>query len=422
MINSPHVIWKNSLFAIAILAGFNSSAGFSIKEDLGLVGSVRAAHWDRDKSFTDNKNYLVSGAWFTLQPKEILETKIFLDAYVQGQDLSRDNMSYGELREFYVSRTFSNLDVKIGRFINVWGRADKVNPTDSFSVRNFKLLSTDDEDQRRGKFATQLVYNLDSLRIFGLWEPEWISPTFPVADSGSVKITEVSPKNVGEQYGFKIDQSGGAVDWSISYFEGLSKTPDISFVSFTGGQINLAATYNKVQVYGADMAMTISDFGVRSEIAYTKTIDDTGRDLFLQNSSLFYVLGTDTAINENFSLNAQVLYRHIYGFTDPDAVTDPTTKLLAQQQAVTSSQLAEDQYGFSVRPSYKMWNDTFELETAYVVWFNFGDHLIRPKLTYAFNDHTKFIVGGEFYNGNSQTFFGRLKDVSSAFTEIRLYF
>jgi len=47
---------------------------------------------------------------------------------------------------------------------------------------------------------------------------------------------------------------------------------------------------------------------------------------------------------------------------------------------------------------------------------------IRPKVTYAFTDHFKGIVGGEIYYGPPQSFFGRLSRTSTAYAEFQIGF
>src|SRR5258708_39675582 len=76
----------------------------------------------------------------------------------------------------------------------------------------------------------------------------------------------------------------------------------------------------------------------------------------------------------------------------------------------------------TLRPSYKMLNETLEMEVAFVRWFGKGESLIRPKVTYAFTDKFQGIVGGEIYSGPRDSTFGRLKHASSAFAELRYNF
>ena len=79
-------------------------------------------------------------------------------------------------------------------------------------------------------------------------------------------------------------------------------------------------------------------------------------------------------------------------------------------------------HGASLRINYKAWNETLESEVGAAVWFREGDSAIQPKVTYAFTDHLKGIVGGELYHGPPQSFFGRLSRTTTAYAEFQIGF
>jgi hypothetical protein len=76
----------------------------------------------------------------------------------------------------------------------------------------------------------------------------------------------------------------------------------------------------------------------------------------------------------------------------------------------------------ALRINYKAWNETLETELAAVVWLKNGDSAIRPKVTYAFTDRFKGILGGELYRGPAHSFFGQLNPTSSAYAELQFGF
>jgi hypothetical protein len=117
----------------------------------------------------------------------------------------------------------------------------------------------------------------------------------------------------------------------------------------------------------------------------------------------------------------QALYKHIDHFREFDSFAFPDN-LLNEQLKINSLQTDADMLGYSTRMSYKMFNETLELETAFVQWQPSGDYFVRPKVTYSVNDHFKVIAGGEVYRGSADTFFGRFEGSSAAFTELRWYF
>jgi hypothetical protein len=89
---------------------------------------------------------------------------------------------------------------------------------------------------------------------------------------------------------------------------------------------------------------------------------------------------------------------------------------------LNSNQLKKDMHGLTIRPQYKLFNDTLEIEIAGLFWFETNDSVIKPKITYSLTDSMKTIVGAEIYNGKNDSFLGRLKDTNDIFAEFRLEF
>ncbi len=397
-------------------------ASGSLKDALGISGSLRAGYWSQDKNFTNNTGYSVNSAWLTLRPKEVEGFKFYLEGYVQGQDLARKEDAYSELREFYVEKSIGSFDFKVGRQITVWGRADRVNPTDNLSVSNLKLLMTDTEDQRLGVAAVQAVYNFGQYRLIGIYIPEWRSPTYPIQSSVGASVSEISKSSFQNQFGVKLDKSSEAVDWSFSYFHGFSKAPDLSLVSAGFSGLNVGLNYNRIRVIGSDFALNLGNYGFRGEAAYTRTENSDGTNPGIQKPNLYAVIGGDRTFFEDFNVNAQIMYRHVFGFQDPAQISDRNIRTVASIESIVTNQQFRDQAGMTLRPSYRMFNETLEMEVAFVRWFGKGDSLIRPKVTYAFTDKFKGIVGGEIYSGPPDSTFGLLKHASSAFVELRYNF
>ena len=395
----------------------------SLKDTLGLTGSLRVSGFEHDKSGLDQDGYLVSGLWLNKKPEEFFGIKSVFDYRIQGQDLTRNNDTDGDLREAYLERSLGNFDLKAGRFITVWGRADKVNPTDVFSTRNYNLLVTDDEDQRLGIFTTQVAYNIGSYRLIALWQPEWRKPTYPIGQlPQGTTIDYGVPEKKADQYGFKLDHSGG-VDWSLSYAHAVDRGPDISVLSATANSQALQFEFNPIDVYGADMATAIGSYGLRGEIAYTKTKDSDGTNPGIKNSNIFGVLGVERTFDGNFNVNVQYLHRYIVDFRDPSSFATAGEQALAQNVAIYNNQLKESLGGASLRLNYKMMNETLDTELVVVNWFYSESYgFVRPKISYAFSDAFRGTIGYEKYYGPTASLFGRMKDMSSGFAELRWLF
>jgi hypothetical protein len=76
---------------------------------------------------------------------------------VQGRDGHKPD---AELLEGYAIVHFPAADLRFGKQIVAWGRADGLNPTDNLTPRNFLVLLPNDEDQRFGIWAARLNLSL----------------------------------------------------------------------------------------------------------------------------------------------------------------------------------------------------------------------------------------------------------------------
>lgn len=420
MKNSRFALLKNRLTVLALC--FFSILLLRIgvaQADLGPSLSLRSAYWGRNKGYSPERSFGMGSAWITLRPDDLLDTRVFFEGYVANNDLSRGTSTLVEVREGYLERALGDFDFRLGRQVLIWGRADKVNPTDQWSSKNMTLLFTDDDDQRLGNLSMMATYHFEPFRVLLIYQPEWRFPIYPIPPIPSIALENQNPKNRWGQFGIKLDQTGGWVDWSISVSNVLSKTPNLSVVSAGSSGTTIGLNYETIQVYGVDFATNLGSFGFRGEAAYTHSLDHSGTDPLRFNSELFTVVGADHTLFENFNLNFQTLYKHVFGFTDPGTISDANIRTLALQQNLISNQLGSDRFGITFRPSYKMLNDTLEFEVAYVQWFGNLGGLLRPKVTYAFNDHLKTLIGTEQYFGVAESFFGRLKELSSFFLEMR---
>jgi len=411
-----------SAFSCANSAAFGDESKAPL-EILGLSGSVRGGYWSRDRSFTDDHRHLgVGSLWLAAEPVEVEGFKLKAEGFIQSENATRAPQTRSDLREAFVTTSIGAVDLKVGRSIIVWGRADKFNPTDVFSTRDYTLLTTDDEDQRLGAVNTWLAANFGNYRFIGIWQPEWRGPKYPLLESPSIIMNQKRPAHPERQFGLKLDHSGGVVDWSVSYAHVMNRTPDLELAEFSANGLAIDMVHRPVRMYGADFASTLGSFGLRGEAALIQTDDNAGQDPLKQNSSVTAVLGADNSPIENLNVNVQWLYRNVIRFNDHEDL-DPLTSALSESLNLNAQQQGAAQHGVSARPSYKLLNDALEIEVSHIRWIGkTGSYLWRPKVSYAVSDHVRWAAGGEWYEADRDTYFGRLKDLSHGFTEVRWLF
>ncbi|MBX9839279.1 MAG: hypothetical protein K2X69_13320 [Silvanigrellaceae bacterium] len=252
------------LFPIYNLSIFAQPEEKSLLDKIDLTGSVRGSYWTNDKNFTDTRNFAVGSAWINFRTEEILGTKFYLETYLQDENILGNKINNIIFREVYIDNTLGDFDFRNGRQIIVWGRADKINPTDNLSVKNYKKLFTNDDDQRLGVFSSKTVFNLNGFRLIGVWIPEWISPVYPIKSKPGITLNSKSPSNPETQFALKIDKSNGDIDFSFSYFNGFSKVPNLTLSSMDNNGLNIDLTFDHIQSFGSDFAFNLGAIGIRS--------------------------------------------------------------------------------------------------------------------------------------------------------------
>lgn len=385
-----------------------------------LSGSMRGSFWSISNNPSGNNELGITELWLKATPRIGQDAVLVMEGWARDTDVSRTGKTESVLRESYLSASNGDADIRIGKQIIVWGRADQLNPTDNLSPRDNTLFTGQSDDQRKGALALKTTYNIRSTAVSGIWLPHFHPNTQPIEAVQGAVFSETVP--VGDQFAFKLEQSGQAVDWSLSYFRGFDLNPDISISAISPGALDLSLQHHRIRVLGADTATVVGRYGLRAEAAYTWTEDAMGTDPFVKNPFFYGVIGGDRTFFEYLNVNVQYFVRYVSNYNDPHAIADPLIRSVALQQAVASNQLDHFQHGASFRISDNWLHETLTAEVAAVVNFTRRDYLLRPKLSYALDDHWKGYLGANLYRGGSDTFFGLLRNYSAVFAEIRYSF
>ena len=94
--------------------------------------------------------------------------------------IKQTTIIHPDLVEGWVRLAAGNLEIKAGRQIVVWGRADRLNPTDNISSRDYTLLVASDDEQRRGAAMVQTRLGLGPYTLDAYWLPEFRPNRFPL--------------------------------------------------------------------------------------------------------------------------------------------------------------------------------------------------------------------------------------------------
>lgn len=392
----------------------------SILQILDLSGSVRAGYFSSSRKLDDKTNLGTGSVWLKATPNLGEDASLFIQGWVRNDDSFREGGSSGRLREGYLNYSAGNADFRIGKQIIAWGRADRLNPTDNLTPRNFTLLTPEEDDQRMGSLAAKMTYRIQSVLLTGIWLPSMDPNVLPIASTPGISYTEHVPH--ANSFAAKIDKNGGEVDWSASYFSGLDINPDITIGAVPPPTTNLILGHNRIRVLGMDAATAIGRYGLRAEAAYTWTSNAGVNDVLVKKPFFYMVMGGDRTFFDYLNVNVQYYLRQVSNYSDPQNIANPLLRSVAIQGAVLSNQFDRFQHGVSIRVSDKWFNETLEGEIAGIASFGRSNYFIRPKLVYAFSDNMKGSLGLDIYRGESNTFFGQLRNNSLLFTEMKYGF
>lgn len=401
----------------------NSQNGESIFARLNHGGHLRFDYYTSSKQL--DRNHSLPG--ITLQPRLLPKLNKWVDGKVEGrlttQDLG-DNREpvQGRLLEGYVNLYLGAVDIRLGKQIIAWGRADALNPTDNLTPRDFTVLSArDEEDRRTGTIGVRANYYAGPYTITFIWLPIFNPSVVPIGSPEGISVEE-QKRNSGtasdQSFAIKLDRTGGVVDWSLSYYYGLDLMPVAMPVS--PQRVNLL--HNRLNVFGADFASTIGRYGVRGEIAYTHTQNYSGHDPIIKSPYAYAVLGVDTDITDDLNINLQFYERLIINWHDRSQISDPLLRSIATLNAIVNQQQDRYQSGLTSRLKATWLNKTLEGEIL-VAWnANRGDLFVRPSMNYAITDRLRAYAGWDIFTGSRDSFFGRLESMTSFFVELRLSF
>lgn len=391
---------------------------------LNLNGSWRGSYWNISRNPLGRNDLGIAELWLKAAPHLNNNATLLLEGWTRTQNALHSAGTQSLLREGYVDFMSGAADFRMGKQIIVWGRADQLNPTDNLSPRDNTLFAPEIDDQREGTVAAKGSYNfsgnLSGLAATAIWLPRFRPNKQPIAPAAGITYSEHVP--TGDQYALKLEQSGQAVDWSLSYFHGFDLNPDMSIQSALPGAFNLSLQHHRLRVLGADAATVSGRYGLRAEVAYTWTEDAAGDNPFVKNPFFYGVIGADRTFFEYLNLNMQYFARQVSSYSDPNSIADPLTRTVAIQQSIIANQQDRLQQGMSLRISNKWLNETLEAELAAVYNVTRSDYLLRPRLGYAFDDHWKGTLGAILFRGHANTFFGLLRDRSAVFGELRYSF
>jgi hypothetical protein len=324
------------------------------------------------------------------------------------------------LRELYVHAEVGPADLRLGKQIIAWGRTDALNPTDNLSPRDYTLLVPEDLDQKSGTPAARLAVPVGAITVAAYWLAGFEGHTLPRGGiPAGLRAREIVPEGRAEQGAIRVERSGGAVDWSVSWFRGLDLAPDLS-LRYVDDLPTLEFRHHRLEVLGIDAAATLGKFGVRGEAAWLRTEDTDGRDRTIKNPSVYAVVGADRTWGGYLNVNLQYVVRWVEEFGKGAPSGDPYVDGVVALLDRFAQQQRELQHGVTLRVADQWRQETVAADISVVTLIEPWQFLVRPSLSYALSDRWKLLAGADLYRGDPGTQFHDLEKNSLGYLELRL--
>jgi hypothetical protein len=384
-------------------------------------GNMRAGYWSQPFDFVKSGDLATAAIWARGRWRCPGGTSLTFDGVVASEDLMRQGGEYGRVREAYASLYGEDWSLRAGRQIVIWGRADRLNPTDVITPRDYTRLVPEETEQRDGVDALAGDYRvaggtLTALLMAGDFRGHDIPLDLP--DGLASREVERSAAQVAMKY----DRAGAEVDWSVSALYGYDLPPSFELDSTAAGTPLLKLHHPRLTMLGADMATVVGRYGLRAELAYSRVDQARPQDPLTRQPMFYLVAGGERTYGNYFNVNLQLYWKHTYGLKEASAQPDPMRQALLTQARASWDQTEADQVGLSLRLANKWLNETVEAELAGVYALTQRQYALRPRLIWHVNDRLKLTLGADLYGGDDDTNFGLVRDLSTIFMQGQIGF
>lgn len=336
------------------------------------------------------------------------------------------------LREVYMDMYFKNFDLRIGKQQVVWGKADGVFITDIVSPLNLsEFLLPDFDEIRTGVLAAKLNYYIGNSTLEAILIPQftptirpeansiwYIQPDFPAPQSFDWSKSTIKPSMENSEVFLKWSAMTSKVDFEIMGGYAWDDNPTMHVQKPFGmdtttpptpvlSGLTITPEHHRLTIAGGSFSTEIKGLIIRGEGAYYngkyfQTEDPLATDALIQKNYLNYVAGVDFNIG-SVKLSTQFIQKYILDYNDD-----------------ISENEIQNTATFMAR--YDMMRETLHLELFSYVGLLDNDALIRPKITYDFDDSFSMLLGGNVFVGKRKGQFGQYKDNSMIYAKIKYNF
>lgn len=357
--------------------------------------------------------------------------RLFAAVELRGDQADRDRDRV-YLEEGYADLVWKRFDVRLGKQVIAWGKADVLNPTDQLSPADFSD-PLDAEDEKIGVVAARTRVDLGrGAQWEGVVAPIFQESRIPTLGSRwgiPLPLRVPHPMDPGQTalVSYRIgDSAEPAATWrnaqlatrlsgtvrgwdvSVSYFDGWDHMPWMSReITPTGAaslSVRLNPEYRRKRSVGGDLATVVGPYTLRAEGAYLMPDPETGPD-YAQ-----YVLGVERTFGDLMGAGGTlVLLQWMHELAPDSFVPDPFDLRHLFQKSVTG----RVQYNVTALAQVVV-DGLYDLET--------DGYYVQPGASYQLGDHLRLEARVDLLGGSRSHFFGAFEENKRLQTLVRYRF
>ncbi|VAW52301.1 hypothetical protein MNBD_GAMMA05-161 [hydrothermal vent metagenome] len=334
-------------------------------------------------------------------------------------NLSPSDHSQAELREFYLDTSIKDSIVMLGKQQVVWGKSDGLKVLDIVNPQDFREFILDDFDQSRIPLWTvnaEIPINNVTLQLLLIPDQSYhefatpgssypftspiIIPPTPAGANVLVKPT-ITPDKILQDAdaGFRLSTFTHGWDLTFNYLYHYDDTPVIfRTINNTTAGLNISITpqYKRTHLIGGTFSNTFGDLTLRGEVGYLSdryipTNNPLDNDGVVNTGEFKYVIGFDWYGLSNTLLSTQLFQTYLNNHEAGMIQEKLNTKLT-----------------FLIKQEYM--NETLHAEILFLHDLDYEDGMLRPKLSYEYNDKVNIYAGADIFYGSKDGLFGQFKE------------
>ena len=335
--------------------------------------------------------------------------------------------------ELWLDYTDSFWGIRIGRQKTAWGKADGIDITNVICPKDMSGFSAMvSDDSHLAIDAVRLSLSGEKYTADVFWIP-FFTPTPLPLDDGNVLRKYVVPETYSvsvpslgtlklpislgtieepekaiwnSEFGAKVSGYFSACDLSLYSFYGWDDMPVLDYGMTTSSGmpsgINVSGKYKRLTMFGADAAVPIKEFVIRTELAFFPDRYFTSEEKRNQISALAGVDWMPT----DWTITAQYFCEAVFGDLDK----------IKREDAYT--------HGATLSVSRKFLNETLEASFSGLVNFNDFDSLLNPSVNYSLSDQITLEGGAYIFipGPDKDGKYGAYKDLSTIYIKAKYSF